>query len=215
MEGTQFTEEQLNAKVQEAIAKYQSDSEAGVQKLIAETKFKDEVLDWVWKVASNPENLIEIFEWNDKVGQEILNKYYDWQTIDEYRESIGYKESQKALDEKLIEKRAKSIYNENKYNEVMDEFIGKMWLDWDQLEEFKNEMNERKGMKSYDPSKLKSYIKKSYKYVTWNSGDAIDNIKTVKNVSKASSINAGNNKWWTDKSTPTKEVKDFLAAHLD
>jgi len=44
-----------------------------------------------------------------------------------------------------------------------------MGLEGDQLEEFKEEMTERKAMKSYDPKKLKAYIKKSYKYVTGSS----------------------------------------------
>jgi len=210
-----FTQEELNAQVQEAIAKHQSDSEAGVQKLINEWKFKDRVLDWVGKVATDNEALITIFEWDEKVWQEILNKYYGGQTIEEYKESIWFTEAPEKLNDKLINQRASKIYDDNKYSEVMDDFIEKMWLEWDQLQEFKSEMDERKEMKSYDPKKLKSYIKKSYRYVTGNSWDEIDRIKSAKTISKTTSVDAGKNKWDSKGTTSSQEVKDFLKSHQD
>ena len=106
-----FTEEQLSEKVEAAVNKYKSDSEAWVQKLVNEWKFKDSVLDWVWKVAADSEALIEIFEWDSNVWQEILDKYYWGQTIEEYKSSINYAEAPEQLNDKLNNKRATITFN--------------------------------------------------------------------------------------------------------
>lgn len=77
MEDTQtFTAEQLEAAKQEALNKYKSDSEAGVQKLINEKKMAEQVLDAVGEVAQDASNLINIFDTNPEVAQKILDKYY-------------------------------------------------------------------------------------------------------------------------------------------
>lgn len=214
-EEKQFTQEELDTKTQEAINKYQSDSSAWIEKLQAETKLKDGIIAGVGKVAQNAESLVDIFEWDSAVGQAILDNYYDGKSIEEYKESIGYKETTEQLNDKLINQRASKIYDDNKYEEVVGEFVEKVGLEWDELEEFNAEMAERKAMKGYDPKKLKSYIKKSYKYVTGNSGDEIDKIKSAKIISKASNISAGNNKWAWEGKTPSQEVTSFLNSHLD
>lgn len=210
-----FTQEELDAKVAAAIAKNQSDSEAGIQKLIRAWKVKDMVLDAVGKVAADNTKLIDIFEENAEVWQKVLDLYYDGQSIEEYKESIGYTEAPEKLNEKLINQRASKIYNDNKYNEVLEEFIEKVWLEWDELKEFKSEMEDRRSMKSYDPKKLKSYIKKSYKYVTGNSWDEIDRIRSTKTISKAASINTGTNKGDWANTSVRDEVKAFLAQNVD
>jgi hypothetical protein len=47
-----------------------------VQKLIAEKKFAETVLDAVGEVAKDNTNLINIFETTPDVANEILKKYY-------------------------------------------------------------------------------------------------------------------------------------------
>ena len=56
MEGQEtFTAEELEAKTQEALNKYKSDQEHWVQKLVAEKKLAEQVLDAVGQVAENAE----------------------------------------------------------------------------------------------------------------------------------------------------------------
>ncbi len=77
MEDSQtFTAEQLEQAKQDALNKYKSDQEAGVQKLINEKKMAEQVLDAVGEVAQDAKNLINIFDTNPEVAQKILDKYY-------------------------------------------------------------------------------------------------------------------------------------------
>ena len=211
-----LSEEELQAKIDESLNKYKSDSEAWVQKLIAENKLKDAVLDSVWDVAANPASLIDLYEDNEDVANEILRKYYWWQSIDDFKSSIDYKEDPSQLTDKKIQSEANRIYNENKYEETLESFIDKVWLEGDQLEEFNQEMEDRKSMKSYDPKKLNSYIKKAYKYVSWATAEEINKINTARAVTNASTMWSGNKKSWESKdNSASKEVKAFLNAYMD
>jgi len=211
---TTFTAEQVEAAKQEALNKYKSDQEAGVQKLINEKKFTDSVLDAVGAVAKDQTSLIKIAESNPEVANEILKKYYGWKTIEEYKESIWFEETPEVANEKLIEQKAKSIYSENKIKDEKKAFIEKLWLSGEELEAFESEFAERTELKSFSVDKLDEHLSKAYKLATGYSEDKIKEIQKSKAIANASSM-AGNDKVKeAAKSKAKGEVDDLLDGRI-
>lgn len=209
-----FTDADLEAAKQEAIKKANSDHEAGVQLVIKEKKFAESVLDAVWEVAKDGKNLIKIADENPDVANEILKKYYGWKTIDEYKESIWFEEDQLVLNEKLIETKAKSIVDANKIKDTKKAFIEKVWLEWDELQAFEDEFNDRLDLKSFSVDNLDIHLTKAYKLATGYSEDKIKEIQRNKIIA-----NAGNIKWAdrvneAQKSKIKSEVDDLLDGRI-
>jgi len=209
-----FTAEQLEQAKQDALNKYKSDSEAGVQKLINEKKMAEQVLDAVGEVAQDASNLINIFDTNPEVAQKILDKYYWGKTIEEYKESISYKEDPQILNEKMIEEKAKSIVNSNRVIDQKKAFIEKTELEGDELKAFEEEFEERLGLKSFTVDKLDEHLTKAYKLATGYSEDKIKEIQKSKAIASAGSL-AGNDKTnEAGKSRIKSEVDDLLDGRI-
>jgi len=217
MEGngkTTFTADELEAAKQEALNKYKSDQERGIQKLVKEKKFAETVLDAVWQVAQDPKNLLSIAEENPDVADEILRKYYGWKTIDEYKESIWFQESPELLNEKLIEKKAKSIVEEQKIKDTKKAFIEKVWLTGEELEAFEAEFGERLQLKSFTVDGLDDHLTKAYKLATGYSAEQIKKIQESKAIASAGSVSWNNKLKDSEKSRISKEVDDLLDGRI-
>lgn len=206
----QFTAEELEAAKQEAINKANSDHEAGVQKLIAEKKFAESVLEAVGEVAKDSENLITIFDKTPDVAKAILDKYYGGKSIEEYKESIGYKEDQSVVNEKLIETKAKSIFEANKVLDEKKAFIEKTWLTGEALEAFESEFWERLQLKSFSVDKLDEHLIKAYKLATGYSDKEVNEIKKTKIIAESVAISGWEKQKAADKSKIKSEVDDLL-----
>lgn len=185
---TTFTAEEVEAMKQEALNKYKSDQEAGVQKLVAEKKFADKVIDAVGEVAKDATSLVDIANNDPDVAKKILEKYYGGQSLEEYKESIGYREDPKVLNEQLIEQKAKSIVNESKIKDTKKVFIEKMGLEGEELEEFERELDDRLQLRSFSIDKLDEHLAKSYKLATGYSEEKIKEIQRSKAIANAGSL---------------------------
>ena len=210
----QFTAAELEAAKQEAINKANSDHEQWVQKLISEKKFAETILDAVGEVAKDSTNLINIFDENPEVANEILKKYYGWQTIDEYKEAIGFKEQPEQLNEKMIVERATSIVNANKIKDTKKAFIEKVWLEGEELKAFEEEFDERLQLKSFDIEKLDEHITKAYKLATGYSAEQIKEIQKSKIIASASSMSGSDKSKADSKAQSKKEVDDLLDGRI-
>lgn len=216
MEGNntiQLTQEELDAKINAAVKKRESEQEAGIQKLANEAKLKDKVLDAVGTVSKDPKSLISIAESDEEVANEILKKYYWGKTIEEFKQSINYKEDPAKVTEKLIEEKAKSIYEQDKISEARKSFIEKLWLNWDDLESFDSEFNDRLAMKSFKASDVESHLLKAYKVSDAYNPELIKSTKNTKIAWNNTSIGWGS-KTKDDKSAVSKEVWDFLDTYV-
>ncbi len=209
-----FTAEELEVAKQEALNKYKSDQEQGVQKLIKEKKFAESVLDAVWQVAQDPESLINIAEENPEVAEEILRKYYGWKTINEYKESIWFKESPELLNEKLIEQKAKSIVEQEKIKDTKKAFINKVWLEGEELEAFEAEFSERLQLKSFNVDSLDDHLTKAYKLATGYSAEQIKKIQESKAIASAGSMSWNTKAKESEQKRINKEVDDLLDGRI-
>ena len=211
---TTFTAEQVEAAKQEALNKYKSDQEKGIQKIIEEKKFTEKVLDAVWLVAQDPENLLSIADESPEVADEILRKYYGWKTIDEYKESIWFEESPEVMNEKLIEKKAKSIVEQEKIKDTKKAFIEKTWLTGEELEAFESEFGERLQLKSFSVDSLDDHLTKAYKLATGYSAEQIKKIQESKAIANAGSMSGNSKLNDSEKSRISKEVDDLLDGRI-
>jgi len=209
-----FTAEELETAKQEALNKYKSDQEQGIQKLINEKKFVESVLDAVGKVAQDQNSLISIAEENPEVANEILRKYYGGKTLDEYKESIWFEESPDVLNERLIERKAKSIVAQEKIKDAKKAFIEKTWLSGDELESFEAEFGERLQMKSFSVESLDDHLTKAYKLATGYSSEQVRKIKESKLVASVSGISGNNKSKDAEQSRISKEVDDLLDGRI-
>jgi hypothetical protein len=204
----------MEAAKQEALNKYKSDSEAWVQKLINEKKLAEQVLDAVGQVARDSKNLISIADASPEVAKQILDKYYWGKTIEEYKESIGYEEDASQSNEKLIEKKANSIYSENKIKDEKKAFISKLWLDGEELEAFNAEFEERTQLKSFNIDRLDEHLTKAYKLATGYSEDKIKEIQKSKAIASAGSIAGWDRTTEQAKSKMRSEVDELLNGRI-
>ena len=210
----EFTPAEIEAIKTEALNKYKWEQEAGVQKVISESKFKDEVIDSIWKVAADSKALVSIFETNPKVGQEILNKYYWGQSIEDYKKSIWFEEDAATLNDKQIEQKAKSIVFEEKIKDKKKDFIEKFGLKGEDLQEFENEFSERLQLKSFDIDKIDEHLVKAYKLATGYSEQEVQNIKKSKTIASVTSVSGQDTNKSEKKSETSKEVNDFLDQYI-
>lgn len=215
MEGQNtFTAEELEAKTQEALNKYKSDQEHWIQKLVAEKKLAEQVLDAVAQVAENAENLVSIYDESPEVAQKLLDKYYGGKSIEEYKQSIWFQEEPAIMNDKLITEKARAIVNESKIKDTKKAFIEKLGLEWDELQAFEQEFTERLEMKSFSVDKLDEALTKAYKLATGFDENKIKEIQRAKSIASAGSL-AGNDKVAeSNKSRIKNEVDDLLNGRI-
>jgi len=215
MEGQEtFTAEELEAKTQEALNKYKSDQEHWVQKLVAEKKLAEQVLDAVAQVAENAESLVSIYDESPEVAQKLLDKYYGGKSIEEYKQSIWFQEAPAVMNDKLITEKARAIVNESKIKDTKKAFIEKLGLEWDELQAFEQEFTERLEMKSFSVDKLDEALTKAYKLATGFDENKIKEIQRAKSIASAGSL-AGNDKVAeSNKSRIKNEVDDLLNGRI-
>jgi len=123
-----YTSEEVNAIKKEM----QSNSEKWVQKIIAEKKLLDSVIKSTWKVAEDSTYLVTLYNENPEVAKIILENYYEWQSIDEYKTDIDYivdYEDPKVI-ERIADEKVKKIIETKLLNNKEAEFIKKLDIKW-------------------------------------------------------------------------------------
>ena len=200
-----YTEEE----VESIRKKMQSDSDKWVQPLIKKTKVYDIVLDEIGKVADRNERLVELYNENEEAAKIILDKYYSWMDIEDFKESIQYQEdltdpkvferkvsteTQKRLDKKTIEK-SKS------------DFIEKLQMTEDEAKDFEDEFSLRTSLKGFKIEDLDTHLEKAYRSIS--NQDNQKELKTQEVIAKA--MVTWEWKWWSGwMKTQSNEVVDFL-----
>lgn len=213
-EKTTFTAEEMETAKQEALNKYKSDQEKGVQMLIEDKKKAEKILDAVGEVAKDQKSLITIAEQDPDVAQAILKKYYGGQSIEEYKASIGYSEAPEVMNEKLIDQRAKSIVNENRIKDTKKAFIEKTGLEGEELQAFEQEFEERTQLKSFNVDKLDEHLTKSFKLATGYSEEKIKEIQRSRVIASAGALNGGDKVKDASKARIKSEIDELLDGRI-
>lgn len=179
---TSYTAEEV-----EAIRKQmQSDSEKGVQKVISEKKAYEAAMREISKVADDDAYLIELYDTNPAAAKVILDTYYEWKTIDEYKESISYEEDLKdpKVIKKMVESEAKKLAEQNLIKDKKQEFIKKLKMSDEEIKSFEEAFEERTQLKTFSISNLEKHFEKAYRDVNDDS-EALKELKKQETIANA------------------------------
>ena len=186
-----FTLEEVEAMKKEMMG----NSEKWVQKVISEKKNFEAALKESGKVAENPERLVELFEENPKVAQIILDEFYNWESIDEYKERIDYKEdySDPKVMQSKIRKEAEKISQNNLIESKKKDFIEKLKMTDEERESFEEAFDELKQLKSFSTKDLTKQMEKAYRLSTDNE-EALKKLWNQEQIAKV--MWTWEWKWW-------------------
>lgn len=204
-EKTTYTLEEVEAIKK----KMQSDSEKWVQKLINETKQEkqqrliyERVLDEVWKVADDNSYLISLYEEEPEVANIILGKYYDWQSIEQFKDSIWYEEdyNDPKVRERKISLEVKKLADKQLIESKKQEFISKLKMTEEERLLFEEAFDERKQLKSFNVNDVEKHLEKAYREVNENAYD----FKSQETIAKTMAT-------WEWKSWNNKETRNSIS----
>lgn len=207
---TTFTKEE----VEEIKRNMQSNSEKWVQKLISEKKVLETYVEELANVWNNPEHLIELMGDNPKVAQMILEKYYDWEDIEDYKIRIWYNEdySDPTLIQKKIKEEAKKLTENNLIESKKEDYISKLEMTDEEKTNFLEAFEEIKGLKSFNTKDLTKQFEKAYRL--WNDNEkALSKMKNQESIWKNISIGEWNNWKVEKKENWNNEYANFLKVH--
>ena len=181
-------------------------------KIESEKKVLEKTIDEIAKIVEDKERLIELNDDDPAVAKIILDKYYDWQTIEEYKTSIDYKVdvSDPKVIERMVQKQAKEIAETKLISEKKADFIKRLKMTDEEVEEFEEAFKERTELKTFSVNNLEKHFEKAYR-------DVNDNTEALKEMKKqeaiANTMATWDNKGWvkatTQKETNQKKNSDY------
>lgn len=211
---TTYTAEEVETMKKEL----QSNTEKGVQKLIKEKKEAEEtyqnVLSEISQIAEDKTRLVDLFDENPKVAKIILDKYYDWQSISEYKTNIWYEEdyTDPKKIQKQIEEQAKKLSEQKEIEREKKSFIDKLQMSKEEVEKFEEAFEERKELRSFKIEDLEKHLTKAYREIS-------DNTESVKTMKSQETIAKNMATWewkgWNDTSgrKPNVAIQNLLRDH--
>lgn len=219
-EKTTYTAEEVKAMLKEK----ESNTEKGVQKLIREKKeaeqekkeaedFFNTTLSEIDKVASNKVRLIELYDENPKVAKIILEKYYDWQSIDEFKTSIWYEEdiTDPRIIQKQIEEGARKLSEAKEVAREKKIFIEKLQMTPEETEKFEEAFAERMELKSFRVSDIEKHLEKAYREISDNT-ESLKAMKSQETIAK--NMATWDGKGWNDTvRKPNSAIQELLRNH--
>lgn len=213
---TQEKETQPETKsVEEEFETYRRNSEKWVQKLIQEKKereaeaklFKD-VITESKRVAQDENYLIDLYYEKPEIAKEILENYYYWQTIDEFKaERWIVDDSPKAID-MLANRKAKDIVNNEKISNSIELFIKEFWYDEEKKKIFMEEFNDITEWKKLTPENVKLYLEKSHIIINKDMFNELEQTKQKEKIAKQTSSWDWKS-WWNEKETKLSKEQEL------
>jgi len=173
-----FTLEEVQAREETLKKEINSNHEKWVQKLIGKEKVLDIVLNKVKWISEKPESLVDLFSENEEAAKIILDKYYGWKSIEEFKTDIEYEPdySDPKMIEQLAEDKANKKFNSKLINDKKDAFIKNLEMSWEELEKFEAEFEDRKGLKSFNYENIQKQLESAYRDSNWDA-EALKKVK--------------------------------------
>lgn len=184
---TTFTLEEVEAMKKEL----QSNSDKGVQKVIAEKKLFADAMDEIKVISQDPKRLIDLADENPKVANIILEKYgYD--DIEAYKTAIEYEEdyNDPKIIQKKIKEEAKALAESEKIQTKKEEFIERLKMTDDEKKSFEESFNELRELKSFNSGDLTKQFEKAYR-LSNDSEESARKLKASETIGKAMTIGDG------------------------
>lgn len=190
--------------------KMQSDSEKWVQKVISEKKLYETAFKESKKIVDNPSYLVDLYDDKPEVAQAILDNFYDWQSIDKYKQSIDYQEdlSDPVKVDKLVDKRVQKLEESRLIEKSKKDFISKLKMTPEETEQFEEAFEERKQLKSFSIDNLEKNLEKAFREIS----DNPEQIKAMKDQETiAKTIATWEGKGWDNwGKKQNNDIVDFL-----
>lgn len=207
-----FTLEEVEAMRKEM----QSNSERWVQKVLSEQKLYKQSLKEIAKIWENENRLIEIAEENPKLAEIILNDFFWWESLEDYKDRIGYIEDYsdpKILNAK-IKKEAEKITQNNLINEQKKSFIDKLQMSEEEIKNFEESFEELKSLKSFSTKDLIKQFEKAYRLSNDND-EALKKLRTQEVIAKTMSTWENKTTNWKkeDKNSLENQIASFKKKH--
>jgi hypothetical protein len=167
--------------------------------------------------AGNNAALVDIYNENPKVAKEILARYYDGKSIEEFKESIGYREdlSDPKTFERRLEIEKQKAVDAIKVEQAKEAFIKELSLSPEEVEALEEAFQERKQLKTFSADSVRSHLEKAYRLI-----DKTDtrSLKRNEAAGKAMATSEGRGgdgspKRNTDLSRIQDEADKFLKKH--
>lgn len=188
-----YSEEEVEAIKKEL----QSNSEKGVQKVISEKKLFERAYKELPKIANDDSYLVELYEDSPELAKRILEDHFDGQSIEDYKESIWYKEDlsdPKQYEAKLKREVAKAT-REKEIESSKTAFIEKLWMSDEEKAKFEEELSEIIELPKYKTQSITKVMERAYKLAfDW------EDIKKMQNAAAIANATAG--KKWGSRSKP-------------
>lgn len=210
-----YTEEE----VEEMRKKLQSDSEKWVQKVINERKLYEKAFEEVGNIAEDDKRLVDIYEENPELWKLILTKYFNGQTIDEYKDSISFtedysdpkrmeakikREAEKLAAQKELEKAKESI------DKSKTAFIDKLKMSDEEREAFEETFEELSSLKSFKIDNIQKVMEKAYR-ISNDNEESINKLKAQEVIARATASTKGGGTSQESKDPKAKIKKDIEA----
>lgn len=213
-EKTTYTKEEVESIKRELSGSH----EKWVQKVIWEKKAYQEAISIIPKLMDDKEKLISIHEENPEVAQIILDKIYEWQSIEEFKDAIWYQEdySDPEVVKKLVSKQAKELRDKEKIEDAKSSFIEKLQMEWDELKNFEEAFAERQELRSFKVSDLDKHLEKAFREVSDNT-EQLKDLKKNKEIAKTLATGGwkqGGNSKDTNAKSVQDEAKSFVNTYL-
>lgn len=206
-EKTTFTREEVEAMRKEMM----SNSEKGVQKIISEKKAYERALEESGNIADDPTRLVELYESDPKTAKIILDKFFNWKSIEEYKEDIDYKEdyADPVIVQKKIQREAEKIAFNKEFEAEKKKFISKLEMSDEEKENFEEALEELKGLKSFKDKELVKVFEKAYKI--WNDNEeTLMKLKNKEVIAKTIATDESKSNW-SSKAKEKNEFAEFFA----
>lgn len=206
-EKTTFTREEVEAMKKEMM----SNSEKGVQKIISEKKAYERALEESGNIADDPTRLVELYESDPKTAKIILDKFFNWKSIEEYKEDIDYEEdySDPSIVQKKIQREAEKLAFNKEFEAEKKKFISKLEMSDEEKENFEEALEELKGLKSFKDKELVKVFEKAYKI--WNDNEeTLMKLKNKEVIAKTIATDESKSNW-SSKAKEKNEFAEFFA----
>lgn len=198
-------------EVEEMRKKLQSDSEKWVQKVINERKLFERAYKELPKISQDDARLVEIYEEDPELARKILEDHFDGQSIEEYKESIDYKEdySDPAKMEAKIKREAEKLARNKEMETEKKAFIEKLKMSDEEKEAFESELTDLLSLKKYQTQDITKVMERAYRLSA--DDEQVKKLKNAEVIARTqSSTKWGSAKWEGNKDAQVKkEIADF------
>lgn len=154
-------------KTEEAKRKHESDTDAGVKKILDEKKYLELISSEAKTLLKNKNYFPELLAKDEGLAKKVLDEFFDGISIDDAMAQVDDKEAKAKVDtkakEKEVEDTVKAILTKTKVEEKVSSFISKVKLSDEDKTAFDKEFKDLTEWKKLDTTNIDKYLRLAFK----------------------------------------------------